>query len=107
MAIHESRFQRNLILELEDMFPGCIVMKNDPNYIQGIPDLIILYEDKWAALECKRGLNEKHRPNQDYYITKMNSMSFASFICPENKEEVLDELEQSFFPRRKARVSKR
>ena len=107
MAIRESRFQRNLILDLEDMFPGCVVMKNDPNYIQGIPDLIILYEDKWAALECKRSAKEKHQPNQDYYITKMNSMSYAAFIYPENKEDILDELQQALQPRRKARLSKR
>ena len=107
MAIRESRFQRNLILDLEDMFPGCVVMKNDPNYIQGIPDLIILYEDKWAALECKRSAREKHQPNQDYYITKMNSMSYAAFIYPENKEDILDELQQALQPRRKTRLSKR
>lgn len=107
MAIRESRFQRNLILDLEDMFPGCVVMKNDPNYIQGIPDLIILYEDKWAALECKRSAKEKYQPNQDYYITKMNSMSYAAFIYPENKEDILDELQQALQPRRKTRLSKR
>ncbi len=107
MAIRESRFQRNLILDLEDMFPGCVVMKNDPNYIQGIPDLIILYEDKWAALECKRSAREKHQPNQDYYITKMNGMSYAAFIYPENKEDILDELQQALQPRRKTRLSKR
>lgn len=95
MAIRESQFQRNLINELEIIFPGCIVLKNDPNYIQGIPDLIILYGDKWAALEVKRSLNERHQPNQDYYISKMNKMSYASFICPENKEEVLNELQET------------
>ena len=96
MAKRESKFQRNLIEELEDRFPGCIVMKNDPNYIQGIPDLIILYKNKWAALECKRSAHEYHQPNQNFYISKMDDMSFASFVYPENKEDVLDDLEQSF-----------
>ncbi len=103
----ESRFQRNLIEEIEDRLPGCIVMKNDPNYIQGIPDLLILYKNKWAALECKRSAHEHHQPNQDYYISVMDEMSFASFVYPENKEEVLDAMEQTLQPRRKARVSKR
>jgi len=106
MAKRESKFQSELIEEIEDRFPGCIVMKNDPNYIQGIPDLIILYKNKWAALECKRSAHEHHQPNQDYYISIMDDMSFASFVYPENKEDVLDEMEQSFLPRRKARFSR-
>lgn len=96
MAKLESRFQRLLIWELKERFPGCIVMKNDPNYIQGIPDLIILYKNKWAALECKRTAQSHRQPNQEYYISLMDEMSFASFVYPENKEDVLDELEQSF-----------
>jgi hypothetical protein len=92
----ESDFQAKLIRELKQMFPGCIVTKNDPNYIQGFPDLIILYNDKWATLECKRNSRAKKQPNQDYYIGRMNEMSFSRFICPENKEEVLHELQQAF-----------
>jgi len=107
MAKRESKFQRELIEELEDRFPGCIVMKNDPTYIQGIPDLLVLYKNKWAALEVKRSAHEHHQPNQDYYISVMDEMSFASFVYPENKEDVLDEMEQAFIPRRKTRVSRR
>lgn len=92
----EDIFRDNLIEELECMFPGCIVLKNDPDYIQGIPDLLIVYGDKWAALECKRTAKASHRPNQDYYIGKMNDMSYASFIFPENKEEVLNAIQQAF-----------
>ena len=92
----ESKFQAQLIKELKERFPGCIVMKNDPNYIQGIPDLIILYNDKWRALECKRTGNSKRRPNQSYYVDLMDKMSFSRFIFPENKEEVLNELQEAF-----------
>lgn len=81
-------------------------MKNDATYIQGIPDLIILYSDTWAALECKASKRANHRPNQDYYISKMDKMSYANFVYPENKEEVLDEMERAFRPKRKARVSR-
>ena len=49
----ESQFQAKLIKELKKLFPGCIVMKSDSGYLQGIPDLLILFNDKWAALECK------------------------------------------------------
>ena len=92
----ESEFQRELIKELENIFPGCFVMKNDANTIQGFPDLIILYKDKWATLECKRSKKSTHRPNQDYYVELLNGMSYSRFIFPENKEEVLDELQRAF-----------
>lgn len=91
----ENRFQRELIKELKDLFPGCIVMKNDPDYIQGIPDLTILYGDRWATLECKRSEKARHQPNQDYYVDIMNEMSFSRFIFPENKEAILDELQSA------------
>ena len=88
----ESKFQANLIKEIKENLPGCIVMKTDPNYIQGMPDLLILHKNKWASLENKRSANAKKQPNQQYYVDKMNEMSFSRFICPENKEEVLNEL---------------
>lgn len=90
----ESGFQDRLIEKIEDLFPGCMVFKMDQ--IQGIPDLLVLYQDKWASLECKRSAGAKRQPNQEYYVEKMDEMSFARFISPENKEEVLDELQQIF-----------
>lgn len=95
----ERDFQAKLIKDLKNIFKGCIILKNDPSYIQGIPDLIILFEDKWAALEVKKSRTASHRPNQEYYVDLMDGMSFASFIYPENKEEILYELQQSFFTR--------
>lgn len=92
----ENEFQSDLIKELKKIFPGCMVLKNDSSYCQGIPDWLVLYDDKWAMLECKRSSDAHHQPNQDYYIKKLGKMSFASFIYPENKEEVLDELQQAF-----------
>ena len=91
----ENKFQSKLIHDIKCRCPDCIVLKNDPNYIQGIPDLLILNGKRWAALECKKDKKASKRPNQDYYIHKMHKMSFARFISPENKEEVLDEMEQS------------
>lgn len=93
----ESKFQADLIKEIEEkILPGSMVLKNDPNYIQGIPDLTILYKDKWASLEVKKSKNASHQPNQDYYVETMNRMSFSKVIFPENKEEVLNELQQTF-----------
>lgn len=92
----ESEFQAKLIKDLKILFKGCLVMKLDSSYIQGIPDLLILYKDKWATLECKKTANASKRPNQNYYVDKMNEMSFSRFIYPENKEEVLNELFKAF-----------
>lgn len=94
--LKESEFQRKLIVEIETRFPGSIVLKNDPTYIQGFPDLLVLYRQHWAALECKRSKTASHRPNQAYYVEELNNMSYSSFIYPENKEVVLNEMARSF-----------
>ena len=101
----ENTFKTGLVKELKSSFPGCIVLHADPNEIQGIPDLVVLYEDTWAALEGKKSARASHRPNQDYYVEKMNEMSYAAFIYPENKEEILNELERSFQARGSALLS--
>lgn len=92
----ESKFQANLIKKIKNTFPGCIVMKNDSSYIQGVPDLTVLYKNKWATLECKKNANASHQPNQDYYVGQMNEMSFSRFIYPENEQEVLEDLKHKF-----------
>lgn len=92
----ESGFQRELIREIESRYPGCVVMKNDANYRQGFPDLLILYENKWALLETKRFSGVSHRPNQDYWVNRANTMSYAAFIFPENRDEILEELDGVF-----------
>lgn len=96
MSKLESRFQADLKKRLRERYPGCIVMKNDPNDTQGIPDLMVLHRNKWAALECKKDAKSTHRPNQDYYVDKMNSMSFSRFVYPENLETVLTDLDIFF-----------
>lgn len=94
--MRENKFQSSLIKELKGRYPGCIVQKEDSSYLQGVPDLIVLYEDKWATLECKKGEKEHKQPNQEYYVDLMNKMSFSRFIYPENKNAVLDELDDFF-----------
>ena len=92
----ENKFQAELIKEIKELFPGSMVLKNDPSYKQGIPDLLVMYKTKWAALECKKSDGASHRPNQDYYVSLMDGMSFCRFISPDNKEEVLNELKVFF-----------
>ena len=91
----ENSFQAQLIKDLKILFPGCMVLKNDANYIQGIPDLLILFNAKWAMLECKRTRKASHRPNQEYYVDLLDKMSYAAFIYPENREDILNELQQA------------
>jgi Holliday junction resolvase len=90
----ESRFQREVIDRLERM--GAFVLKNDAQYIQGIPDLVFFFGTKWGFLEVKRSRTEAFQPNQEYYIELLNGMSFASVIYPEAEEEVFDEIQQTF-----------
>lgn len=104
---HESIFQSRLKATIESMFPGCMILKNDSNYLQGIPDLIILYRDKWAMLEVKKSEHAPHQPNQDYYIQLLGEMSYAAFVYPSNEEEILRGLQKAFEPRRNPRVSQR
>ena len=96
MAKLESDIQKEVMDEIRNRYPGCVILKNDSGYIQGIPDWTILYKDKWAVLEAKRRKNAVHQPNQDYYVDKLNDMSYSSFVYPENKEEVLDQLSKVF-----------
>lgn len=103
--MRESRFQKKVIKEIERRLPGCIILKNDANYKQGIPDLLILYKKRWAMLECKESAKASYRPNQELYLERLSYMSFASVIFPENKEEVLDALERSLKVPRTPRVS--
>ena len=91
----ERDYQRGLISRIEDRLPGCLILKNDPNHNQGIPDLIIIFGSKWAALEVKRSKDAPHRPNQDHFVDKLGQWSFASFIYPENEEGTLDALEHA------------
>lgn len=103
----EGNYQRDLIHKLNRRFPGCLILKNDPSYRQGIPDLVMLYDDLWAAFEVKKAPEAAIRPNQKHYVDLMNHMSFAAFIDPENEEDVLDALQSTFAARRATRNSKR
>ena len=96
MSKLESDFQKDLMDEIRNRYPGCMILKNDSGYIQGIPDWTILFEDKWAVLEAKRKEKATRQPNQEYYVDKLNNMSYSSFVYPENREEVLDQLSKKF-----------
>lgn len=96
----ERDYQRGLIHRIRERLPDCIVFKNDPNYKQGVPDLTVFYNDRWATLEVKKSSRASKRPNQDYYVNQMNEMSFSAFIYSENEEETLDAMERSLLAKR-------
>ena len=90
--MRESKFQAKLIKDIKERLPDCIVLKNDPTYLQGIPDLTVFNNDKWATLEVKKSANATHQPNQDYYVEMMDCMSFSRFVYPENRDAVFSDL---------------
>lgn len=101
MAKLESKFQKELIDEVKARYPGCIALKNDSSYIQGFPDWTILYKDRWATLEVKKERGAHRQPNQEYYVNTLNDMSFSRFVFPENKDEVLEDLDVLFKRKRR------
>lgn len=103
----ENEYQAHLIKLLRAMFPGCFILKNDTDYLQGVPDLLILYRNKWAMLEVKASATSPSRPNQEYYVDMLNEMSYSAFIYPENEEQVLYEIQQAFRARRSSRIPQR
>ena len=94
--MNETTYQRGLIKRIKARFPGCVVMKNDPRQEQGIPDLLILCGNTWAMLEVKMDETSVLQSNQEYYVDRYRSMSYASFVNPGNEREVLDDLQQTF-----------
>jgi hypothetical protein len=91
----ERNYQAHLIKRIRSMFDGCVILKNDTDYLQGVPDLLILYRDRWAMLEVKASARSRIQPNQEYYIDMLDEMSFAAFIYPENEEDVLYDLQHA------------
>ena len=92
----ETLFKRESLKRLETILPGCIILRGDSRYLQGIPDIVVLYRANWAALEYKDHLNAPYQPNQEYYLERMGNMSFAAMVCPENEEAVFYDLQRSF-----------
>lgn len=101
----ENKYQGKLIKKIEKRFPGCMVIKNDPGYQQGILDLSIFHGENWAQLEVKDSADSEIQPNQAYFVDRLNEMGFAAFIYPENEAEVLNAMEQAFATSGRACVS--
>lgn len=92
----ESEYQKKLIDKLQDLFPGCLILKNDAEYRPGIPDLSVFYGARWAMLEVKASEKSKYQPNQEYYLEMLSNMGFASVIYPSIEEDVLSALSAAF-----------
>lgn len=103
--MRENKYQANVIKKLEELFPGCVILKNDPEKRQGMLDLTLLWEKHWAVLEVKTSAKASVQPNQEHYIQRLGAMSFAAYIYPENEEEVLSALQQAFESPRRTRIS--
>ena len=93
--MRESQYQAHLIKKIKRMLPGCFILKNDAGYLQGVPDLLILHNERWGMLEVKIDGQAKRQPNQDYYVELLDNMSWCSYIYPSNESTVLDELQRT------------
>jgi hypothetical protein len=91
----ESVLQSAIIKELTRQYPGAVVLKTDPSYIQGFPDLLFLQKSFWAALEVKRAKTSARQPNQEYWVNRLDLLSFSRFVYPSNLERVFDELDDA------------
>lgn len=117
MSRQEEVYQANLIRRLEHMFPGCVVVRLDPRFVdfyvegkrysQGVADILILFGSRWAMLEVKAAIDAPVQPNQPYFINMFDALSYAAFISPENEEEILYDLQHALRPQRIARLSRR
>lgn len=100
----ESAYQAKLIKKIYAMLPGCLILKNNPVYLQGIPDLSIFHGPRWAMLEVKtkkpRPGSDDFEPNQEWYIADISKKTFCRCIYPENEREVLRGLQQALQPGR-------
>lgn len=94
--MREREYQAYIIRKLKEVFPDCVILKNDPDYLQGVPDLLILVNDRWAMLEVKASAKARVQNNQEFYVNSFNAMSYSSFIYPENEEKVFNELQSAF-----------
>lgn len=93
----ESDFKNALYNEIRDRFPGAEVVPNDAGYLQGFPDATVYFPNgRYFLLEGKRTSKSARQPNQDYYVNQSPLSGNATFICPENKNKVLDELERRY-----------
>ncbi len=91
----ENLFKKYVKKRIIDRFPNLDLDFITPTN-RSMPDMIIIAPIVWAALEFKRSEGASLRPNQDYHIMRLNEKGYATFVFPENVEEVLDELEILF-----------
>lgn len=98
-------YKRKFMDKLEELYPGCYLLLLDPSHKQGVPDVLMLWNGMWAAFEVKASKNAKRQPNQPWHVARMNEMSYAAFVYPENEEAVLHELQEVFQSFGDARVS--
>lgn len=97
--MRESEFQTIFLNRVKELLPNCFVLKNDANMIQGFPDWTVIFGKYALIFEIKRNEKAAYQPNQLYYIDFINnSGGFARIVYPENMEEVLHEIQQTYRP---------
>lgn len=87
--MRENKFQRDAVQRIHREWDRPLVLKNDPNLIQGIMDLTVVLPNLVAFIEVKRSDSEPFQPNQEYYLARTEEMGhFTAVLHPGNEEEV-------------------
>jgi len=96
----EGKFKKKFKKDFLAVRPDVVIFEPDASRRRSDPDMLIIDGDGerqiWAALEFKESEDADHQPNQDYRVEKLSKKGYASFVYPENAEEVFHELEQLF-----------
>ena len=91
----ERDYQSALIQKIRRMYPNAIILKNDANYLQGVPDLSIFHGPNYAMLETKQSSSASRQANQEWYISLFQSWAYGAFIDPSNEKDILNELQEA------------
>lgn len=95
--VKESTFQHKLIKMLRKIPKSSFIVK-EAKAIRGIPDIIGCIDGTYVALEVKKNKGEAQKNTgriclQKKFIRDIQCVGgYASFIYPENHEEILEEL---------------
>lgn len=88
----ESAFQSDLLRWLR--LKGCFVIKLQagPGVPIGTPDILFAHNGFYGFIEVKLNKRSRLQPGQKEMVKKLNDMSYAKIVYPENFSELEEDL---------------